>query len=106
MVPQVPEGISVLLQWHLGLPLIPEQWAGVPCPLQCGSVVDPYGDHTVSCRKNRCWERHQAVEEYFGLCLLRQCRLHVSLHEYRMLCSQYRMQFFLPAGHTNGFLMG
>ena len=60
----------LLLQWHLGMPLIPEQWGGVPCPLQCGSVVDPFGDHIVACRKNRCWERHHAVQDYFCRCLL------------------------------------
>jgi len=39
---------STLLKWHLGVPLLPADCAGRPCPL-CRGPVDVFGDHAVSC---------------------------------------------------------
>jgi len=47
---------STLLKLHLGLPLLPADCAGRPCPL-CGRPVDVFGDHAVSCKKSGFGDR-------------------------------------------------
>jgi len=42
---------STLLKWHLGVPLLPADCAGIPCPL-CGGPVEIFGDHAVACNKS------------------------------------------------------
>jgi len=55
---------STLLKWHLGVPLLPADCAGRPCPL-CGGPVDIFGDHAVSCRKSGFGERHLGTQSFF-----------------------------------------
>ena len=59
----------MLLKWHLGVPLIPEPWAGMPCPLNCGEALDPFGDHLVCCGKNKLWQRHLGIQQFISRCL-------------------------------------
>jgi hypothetical protein len=47
----------LLLNFHLGVPLLPVAAAGSPCDL-CGQPLDIYGDHFVSCRHSGAWKRH------------------------------------------------
>jgi len=42
---------STLLKWQLGMPLLPADCAGRPCPL-CGGPVDVFGDHAVAYKKS------------------------------------------------------
>ena len=44
------ERYGTLLRWHLGLPLLPADCAGRPCPV-CAAPVDVFGDHAVCCVK-------------------------------------------------------
>jgi len=53
-----------LLQWHLGVPLLPGECAGRPCPL-CGGPVDVFGDHAVSCKKSGFGHRHLGTQTFF-----------------------------------------
>jgi len=55
---------STLLKWHLGVPLLPADCAGRPCPL-CGGPVDIFGDHAVSCNKSGLGDRHLGTQSFF-----------------------------------------
>jgi len=55
---------SILLKWHLGVPLLPADCAGSPCPL-CGGPVDGSGDHAVSCKKSGFGDRHLGTQTFF-----------------------------------------
>ena len=48
---------QLLIDFHLGLPVLPEAAAGLPCDL-CGQPLDVYGDHLVTCRLSGVWKRH------------------------------------------------
>jgi len=64
---------STLLKWHLGVPLLPADGAGRPCPL-CGGPVDIFGHHDVSCKKSGFGERHLGTQSF--LCqVLTQARI-------------------------------
>jgi len=39
---------STILKWHLGVPLLPADCAGRPCPL-FGGPADAFGDHDKAC---------------------------------------------------------
>lgn len=54
---------KVALQWWLGLPLIPPSETGNQCS-QCGSCLDAWGDHAVTCRMNRLTERHTSLQDW------------------------------------------
>ena len=58
-----PTEYGLLLRWHLGLPVMPTQWAGAGCP-KCGSACDAHGDHAVSCQKGLVTLRHHGVVNY------------------------------------------
>ena len=47
----------LLFHFHLGLPLLPFEAAGLPCDY-CGEAQDVYGDHAVACRDSGLWDRH------------------------------------------------
>jgi len=53
-----------LLKWHLGVPLLPADCAGRPCPL-CGGPVDVFGDHAVACKKSGFGDRHLGTQTFF-----------------------------------------
>jgi len=55
---------STLLKWHLGVPLLPADYACRPCPL-CGGPVDVFGDHAVSCKKSGFGHRHLGTQTFF-----------------------------------------
>jgi len=55
---------STLLKWQLGVPLLPADCAGRPCPL-CGGPVDVFGDHAVSGKKSGFGERHLGTQTFF-----------------------------------------
>jgi len=55
---------STLLKWHLGVPLLPADCAGRPCPLG-GGLVDIFGDHAVSCKKSGFGDRHLGSQSFF-----------------------------------------
>jgi len=55
---------STLLKWHLGVPLLPADCAGRPCPL-CRGPVDVFGDHAVSCKKLGFGDRHLGTQTFF-----------------------------------------
>jgi len=55
---------STLLKWHLGVPLLPADCAGRPCPL-CGEPVDVFGDHAVACKKSGFGDRHLGTQTFF-----------------------------------------
>ena len=57
------EPYSLLLQWHLGLPLVAVEAAGRPCPT-CGGAVDPFGDHSVSCGHAAFGKRHLGIQMF------------------------------------------
>jgi hypothetical protein len=59
-----------LLKWHLGQAILPDDWGGGHCPLQCSATVDIYGDHIVTCKRNKLWERHLGIQSYISRCLL------------------------------------
>jgi hypothetical protein len=50
-----------LLRWWLGVPLL-EGDGGIACPC-CGTAMDPFGDHLVSCKYNKLTQRHHAVRD-------------------------------------------
>jgi len=54
---------STLLKWHLGVPLLPADCAGRPCPL-CGGPVDIFGNHAVSCKKSGFGDRHLGTQSF------------------------------------------
>jgi len=56
------------VKWHLGVPLLPSDCAGRPCPL-CGGPVDVFGDHAVSCKKSGFGDRHLGTQTFFCLVL-------------------------------------
>ena len=58
-----PSEYGLLLRWHLGLPVMPTQWAGTGCP-KCGAASDSHGDHAVSCQKGLVTLRHHGVVNY------------------------------------------
>lgn len=45
------------------MPIIPLSLA---CPLGCGQLVDPFGDHALCCRKNELWERRHRIHHFIG----------------------------------------
>jgi len=55
---------STLLKWHLGVPLLPADCAGRPCPLW-GGPVDVFGDQAVSCKKSGFGDRHLGTQTFF-----------------------------------------
>jgi len=55
---------STLLKWHFGVPLLPADFAGRPCP-QCGGPVDVFGDHFVSCKKSGLGYWHHGTPTVF-----------------------------------------
>jgi len=55
---------STLLKWHLGVPLLPADCAGRPCPL-CGEPVDVFCDHAVACKKSGFGDRHLGTQTFF-----------------------------------------
>lgn len=71
-----PSQYRCLLRWHLGIPLLPPSYEGTKCPMGCGELMDVYGDHLVSCRRNKQWERHSGVQTYLGRCLRAHCLPH------------------------------
>ena len=50
------------LKWLLGVPIIPADCVGTPCPA-CATPMDHHGDHLLCCRKNNFYGRHFAVQE-------------------------------------------
>ena len=48
---------QLLLELHLGLPLLQYSAAGHPCD-KCGQPVDDFGDHLLTCRHFGLWKRH------------------------------------------------
>jgi len=52
-----------LLRCHLGVPLLPADCAGRPCPL-CGGPVDFFGDHAVSCKKSGFGDMHLGTQSF------------------------------------------
>ena len=64
---------ALLLRWHLGEPLVGGATSGRPCGA-CGSPVDVFGDHAVSCGKVGFGPRHRGTQDF--LCrMLAQARL-------------------------------
>ena len=61
---------NLLLQWHLGLPVVGTDVAGRPCPT-CGGAVDPFGDHSVSCGRAAFGKRHLGIQQF--LCRALSC---------------------------------
>ena len=51
-----------LLKWWLGVPLLPGDQAGTPCP-KCQTPMDLHGDHVVCCAKNDIQRRHVALQQ-------------------------------------------
>ena len=51
-----------LLRWWLGVPLLTEDQAGVPCP-RCGAAMDVVGHHLVCCKQNNPMRRHMAIQD-------------------------------------------
>ena len=58
-----PGQYRLLLKWFLGIPILEPILAGQPCPM-CGDAVDIFGDHAVSCQKNKAYRRHHAVQDW------------------------------------------
>ena len=50
------------MKWLLGVPIVPIDCVGIPCPA-CGTSMDHFGDHLLCCRKNNFYGRHFAVQE-------------------------------------------
>ena len=48
---------QLLVEFHLGLPLLPDSAAGHPCD-KCGQPMDVFGDHFLTCRHSGLWRRH------------------------------------------------
>jgi len=63
---------STILKWHLGVPLLPADCAGRPCPL-CGGPLDIFGDHAVSCNKSGFGNGHLDNQPFF--CVITQARI-------------------------------
>ena len=57
-----------LLKWHLGIPTLPFDWAGAQCPLGCIAPIDAYGDHIVTGKKAKAWQRHQCIQSLMARC--------------------------------------
>jgi len=55
---------STLSKWHRGLPILPADFAGRPCPLY-GGPVDIFGDHAMSCKKSGFGDRHLGTQSFF-----------------------------------------
>ena len=51
-----------LCRFWLGLPLLLEGQNLPSCP-ECHEALDPFGDHFVTCRKNGCTQRHNALRD-------------------------------------------
>ena len=49
-----------LLKFRLGIPVIPCDMAGSPCP-RCDAAVDVFGDHFLVCKNAGFWHRHNLV---------------------------------------------
>jgi len=56
---------SILLKWHLGVALLPVNFAGRPFPL-CGGTVDVFGDYAVSCKKSGFGDRQLAHKPFYA----------------------------------------
>ena len=54
---------SLLVRWWLGKGLLPQTGQLPACPLCSNGVVDPFGDHLVSCAKNGIGARHNLVRD-------------------------------------------
>ena len=52
----------LLYRWWLGIPLLPPEWTGAPCP-KCGTAMDVLGNHLVCCKKNYLQRRHSGILE-------------------------------------------
>ena len=60
---------SLLTRWWLGKGILPQTGQLPACPLCSSGVVDPFGDHLVSCAKNGIGARHNLVRDtLFHLC--------------------------------------
>ena len=88
---------QVLVKWHLVIPLLPIDWTGAPYPLGCNAPIDANGDHIVTCRKAKAWQRHQCIQSFMARCF-RQAgiphRLEVSIlgdqkRDADILCPQW-----------------
>jgi len=55
---------STLVKWHVGVPLLPAECAGRPCPL-CGGPVGIFGDNAVSCKTSGFGNRHLGTQSFF-----------------------------------------
>ena len=51
-----------LLRWRLGMPLI-QNGPNIEACGKCGEVLDVYGDHAVTCKRNNFHTRRQLVVE-------------------------------------------
>ena len=51
---------SKLLRWRLGIPLI-ENLPNIEACEKCGELLDVYGYHAVTCKRNNFPTRHQLV---------------------------------------------
>jgi len=55
---------STPLKWHLAVPVLPADCAGMPCTL-CGGPVDVFGELAVSCKESRFGDRHLDAQTFF-----------------------------------------
>jgi hypothetical protein len=53
---------QLLVEFRLGLPLLPDSAAGHPCD-KCGQPLDVFGDHILTCRHNGLWKRHNILRD-------------------------------------------
>jgi hypothetical protein len=53
----------ILLQWWLGMSLVSVDAGNSTCA-QCGSALDAWGDHAVSCARNGITTRHGAIQDW------------------------------------------
>jgi hypothetical protein len=61
---------QLLLEFRLGLPVLPASAAGYPCD-KCGQPLDVFGDHLLTCRHSGLWKRHNLLRdalEYITTC--------------------------------------
>ena len=56
-----PSDYTLLLRWHLGIPLIPVHFGGTRCAA-CGRASDPFGDHAAMCPCSSIFDRHLGVQ--------------------------------------------
>ena len=56
------------VKWWLGLPLLEEPHRS-RCP-GCHALVDPFGDHLLTCKRNNYTKRHAAIQEVLVNCLV------------------------------------